>query len=96
MSDGYYKIVVRPQSEFKTDEYKTDWLGEGIVRLAGRRMSGLWDTQAWLIRQDQAHIKNRLLVPDSIFARYVVKTLASEPKWVKTNIFRARDRFKIP
>jgi hypothetical protein len=96
MDDKYFKIVVRQRSEFKTYEVKKDFIGEGVMRVAGKRMSGLWDTQAWLISQREAHIENRRLVPDTQFARYVVRSLASEPRWVKSNIFRARDRFKIP
>lgn len=96
MRNKYYEIVVRPQSEFKTEEYRTDMLDEGIVRLAGRRMSGLWDTQAWFLSEEHARMKNGKLIPVTEPAKHVVKTLASEPKWVKTNVFRARDKFKIP
>ncbi len=96
MKGKYFRIVVRPKSEFKTPDVRKDLIGEGVVRVAGKRLSGLWDTQAWLISQNEAHMENRRLIPDTQFARYAVKSLATEPRWVGTNVFRARDRFKIP
>lgn len=96
MKGKYFKIVIRPKSEFKTQDMKKDQIGEGVVRVAGKRKSGLWDTQAWLISQREAHMEDRRLVPDTQIARYAVKSLASEPRWVRTNVFRARDRFRIP
>lgn len=96
MKGKYFRIVVRSKSEFKTPDVKKDQIGGGVVRVAGKRISGLWDTQVWLISQREAHMENRKLVPDTQFARYAVKSLATEPKWVRNNIFRARDRFRIP
>lgn len=96
MRKKYFKIVVRPESEFKT--FKKEGIGEEkrVVRLAGKRRSGLWDTQAWLISKYDAHIEERKLIPDTKHAKYAIKSLASEPRWIRTNIFRARDRFLVP
>lgn len=45
----YYRVVVRPKEEFVT--FRTHDVGRpgGIERLAGKRSSGSWDDQAWLI-----------------------------------------------
>src|SRR5437016_6062940 len=52
----YYHIRVRPKKEFAT--FRTHMLGgEGEVRrVAGKRPSGSWDTQTWLINKEAAHV----------------------------------------
>src|SRR6266508_3005949 len=52
----YYHIEVRPKKEFTT--FLTQDVGErgGIQRVAGKRGSGSWDTQKWLIGKDEAHV----------------------------------------
>src|SRR5262245_29802264 len=49
----YYHIEVRPKREFTT--FRTQDVGEGggIQRVAGKRGSGSWDTQKWLISKDE-------------------------------------------
>src|SRR5437588_12554465 len=60
----YFRIVVRPKEEFTTFRYH-DVGGPGhIQRLAGKRESGSWDTQAWLISKQDAHIENETLIAD--------------------------------
>src|SRR5437762_322553 len=56
-SGDYYRIVVRDKSQFTT--FRNQDVGEkgGIQRLAGKRSSGSWDTQTWLISKDMAHIE---------------------------------------
>src|SRR5947199_8221176 len=53
----FYRIVVRPKSEFVT--FRTQDVGKpgGIERLAGKRPSGSWATQAWLVSKQDAHVK---------------------------------------
>src|SRR4051812_3756694 len=53
----FYRIEVRPKGEFVT--FRTqDVGGPGhIERLAGKRQSGSWDTQAWLVSKQDAHIE---------------------------------------
>src|SRR5258707_8965 len=45
----YYHIAVRPKEEFTT--FRTHDVGKkgGIERVAGKRPSGSWDDQKWLI-----------------------------------------------
>jgi hypothetical protein len=95
----WYRIVVRDKNEFTTFRYHD--LGEkggDVQRLAGKRSSGSWDTQAWLINKKSAHIENEEeeLIPDTDDAREVIEALGSVPKHVKGDIFEAKDRPNIP
>ncbi|SRR6266545_1430430 len=92
----YYRIEVRPKSEFVT--FRTqDVGGPGHVeRLAGKRQSGSWDTHAWLVSKQDAHIDGDKLVPDTEDARNLLAKLGSEPRHVKGDVFEARDRPNVP
>jgi hypothetical protein len=92
----FYRIVVRPKEEFVT--FRTqDVGGPGHVeRVAGKRQSGSWDTQAWLVSKQDAHIEGDILVPDTSDARDLLARLGSEPRHVKGDIFEAKDRPNIP
>src|SRR5215471_12437689 len=52
----FYRIRVRPKDQFVT--FRTQKLGDKgeVRRVAGKRQSGSWDTQAFLINKDAAHI----------------------------------------
>ena len=92
----YYRIEVRPKSEFVT--FRTqDVGGPGHVeRLAGKRQSGSWDTQAWLVSKQDAHVEGGRLVPDTADARDLFAKLGSKPVHVKGDIFKAKDRPNVP
>ena len=51
----FYRIEVRPKSEFVT--FRNQDVGDpgGIERLAGKRASGSWDTVKWMIKKEAAH-----------------------------------------
>lgn len=88
----FYRIVVRPKGEFIS--FRTHDVGEAghIERVAGLRSSGSWDTQAWLIGKDDAHVKGGHLVADNPDVQEVLNSLGSKPKHAKGDIFRAKDR----
>jgi hypothetical protein len=92
----FFHIEVRPKSEFTT--FRTQDVGHsgGIERVAGRRGSGSWDTQKWLIGKDHAHVEGGRLVADSADARHVLDALGSAPKHVEADRFRARPRPNVP
>src|SRR5262245_42537376 len=91
----FYRIVVRPREEFVT--FRNQDVGEpgGLERLAGKRPSGSWDTQAWLVSKQDAHVEGDRLIPDSTEARNLFAKLGSEPRHVKGDIFEAKDRPNI-
>ncbi len=92
----YYHIEVRPKGEFTT--FRTQDVGEkgGIQRVAGKRGSGSWDTQKWLIGKDEAHLEGERLVPDTKEAREVLKTLGSKPTHVRGDRFKAAPTENVP
>lgn len=85
----YFHIQVRPKTEFTT--FRTHDVGEpgGIQRVAGKRSSGSWDTQKWLIGKEHAHVEGHRLVADTDDARKVLTTLGSEPRHLGGDRFKA-------
>ena len=92
----YFRIVVRSKEEFTTFRYHDVGEKGHILRLAGKRNSGSWDTQTWLINKDDAHIEGDTLVADTDDARRLIETLGSKPKQVKGDVFEAKDRLNVP
>lgn len=93
---NFYHIAVRPKEEFTT--FRTHDVGKkgGIERVAGKRASGSWDDQAWLISKDQAHMEGNTFVPDSDDARGVLAALGSKPEHVQGDRFAAKPRRNVP
>ena len=92
----YFRIDVRPKEEFTSFRYQDVGEKGHIQRLAGKRNNGSWDTQAWLISKDDAHLDGATLVADSDDARKLIDTLGTKPKHVKGDIFEAKDRPNVP
>jgi hypothetical protein len=92
----YFRIVLRPKEEFVTFRYHDVGKKGHIQRLAGKRSSGSWDTQTWLISKDDAHLEGEMLVPDTEDAKEVIEALGAKPKHVKGDIFEAKDRPNVP
>ncbi len=92
----YFRIVVRPKEEFATFRYHDVGEPGHIQRLAGKRQSGSWDTQAWLIGKTDAHFENGKLIPDTEDARKVLEQLGSTPEHIEGDIFKAKPRPNVP
>ena len=92
----YFRIVVRSKEEFTTFRYHDVGEKGHIIRLAGKRSSGSWDTQAWLISKDDAHVEGDTLVAVTDDARRLIEVLGSKPKYVKGDVFEAKDRPNVP
>jgi hypothetical protein len=92
----FYRIRVRPKNEFVT--FRTQPLGGAgeVRRVAGKRQSGSWDTQTWLISKEAAHVKGGKLVPDTQGVKGVLEKLGSTPRHVKGDVFEARPRPNVP
>ncbi|HET6574662.1 MAG TPA: hypothetical protein VFG68_13730 [Fimbriiglobus sp.] len=92
----FYRITVRPKAKFVT--FRTQDVGEPghIERVAGKRQSGSWDTQAWLVSKQDAHVEGSRLVPDTEDVRKLFADLGSEPVHMKGDVFQARDRPNVP
>jgi hypothetical protein len=92
----FYHIEVRPKTAFAT--FRTQDVGKrgGIERVAGKRPSGSWDTQKWLISKTLAHVERGRLVPDASDAREVLEELGSEPVHLGGDRFKAKPRPNVP
>ena len=92
----FYRVEVRPKSEFVT--FRTQDVGRKghIERVTGRRPSGSWATVTWLIGKEDAHVSGRKLVADSTDAKKLLKTLGAEPVRRSGDRFRAKDRPNVP
>lgn len=92
----FFHIEVRRKSQFTS--FRTHDVGErgGIERVAGRRSSGSWDTQKWLISKEHAHKRGDGLVADTDDAKQVLAQLGSKPKHVSADRFKAKPRSNVP
>ena len=92
----FYRVVVRPKSEFTS--FRNHDVGKKghVERLAGRRASGSWATQAWLISKKEATVKGDTLIGKNKDVKDVLAKLQSKPKIIKGDVFKARPRKNIP
>lgn len=92
----YYHVEVRNKNQFTS--FKTHDVGrkKHTQRIAGRRRSGSWATQKWLISKDDARKENGKLFPKNTRTRKVLEQLGSEPRHVKGDNFRAKPRPNVP
>jgi hypothetical protein len=93
----YYRVVVRDKNQFTSFRYHDVGEDNGdLQRLAGRRSSGSWATQAWLISKKSAHMDGETLVGENEDVKDLLDELGSKPKHVKGDIFEAKPRKNIP
>ncbi len=90
----FFHVEVRPARNFVG--FRVQALGRNIERVAGRRPSGAWDTQKWLISKDTAHVENGVLVADTADVRKLLTSLGSAPRHVVGDRFKARPRRNVP
>jgi len=92
----FYRIVVRPKSEFVSFRNHDVGTKGHLERIAGRRKSGSWATQAWLISKSDAEVKNGILVGKTKDVKSVISKLRRKPKKVKGDVFQAGPRKNVP
>jgi hypothetical protein len=92
---NYYRIVVRPKEEFVT--FRTQDVGSPghLQRLAGKRSSGSWATEAWLVSKEDAHLESGRLIPDSRDAKDLLRKLRTKPEHVRGDVFQAKSRRNV-
>ena len=93
---SFYRIMVRPKSEFVTFRVQDVGQKGGLERLAGKRSSGSWDTVSWLIEKKDAKVKNGHLIVTGAQAKSVLKNISGHIYHVKGDIFRAHPRKNVP
>lgn len=92
----YYRIVIRPKSEFTTFRAQDIGRKGHSIRLAGKRKSGTWSTQAWLISKKDAIVKAGILVGKDSQTKKILSKLRTLPRKIKGDIFQAKSRKNIP
>lgn len=92
----FYRIEVRPKSEFKTFRVQDVGRRGGLERLAGKRSSGSWDTVSWLVSKKDARVKNGHLMITNPKAKSVLKSISGHIYHVKGDIFKAHPRKNVP
>jgi plasmid stabilization system protein ParE len=92
---GYYHIEVRPKGEFVT--FRTHDIGEEghVQRVAGKRRSGSWDDQKWLISKSDAHMEHGQLVADTADVAAVLDKIGPA-RHVYADRFEGHPRYNVP
>lgn len=92
----FFRIEVRPKEKFVT--FRTQDVGDKghLERLAGKRQSGSWDTQAWLVSKSDAHKEGDTLIIDHPKTRTALKQLRGKITHVKGDVYQALPRRNVP
>ena len=91
----YYRIEVRPRTEFETFRYHDVGEPGHIQRLAGQLSNGTWEDQAWLVSKKDAHVANRFLKGDTEDARNILEIYGPAHQ-VEGDVFIGHPRKNIP
>ena len=92
----FYRIEVRPKSDFKMFRLQDVGRKGGQERLAGKRPSGSWGTVSWLVSKDDAEVvRGKLLIRDAK-AKTALKQIRGPIVHVKGDVFRAHPARNIP
>lgn len=92
----YYRVVVRPKAKFSSFRVQDVGGIGGVERLAGKRKNNTWDTQAWLVPKNQAHVSSGILVGNNAKVKNILSKLGSKPRRFKEDVFKAKPRRDIP
>jgi hypothetical protein len=94
-SGHFYRIEVRPKSEFTSFRNQDVGGKGGLERLAGRRSSGSWATVSWLIEKNKAKVVNGHLEITDAKIRDSLK-IRGPIAHKKGDVFAAKDRKNVP
>ncbi|PIW32947.1 MAG: hypothetical protein COW27_02385 [Nitrosopumilales archaeon CG15_BIG_FIL_POST_REV_8_21_14_020_37_12] len=92
----YYRVIIRPKSEFVTFRTHDVGCSGHTQRVAGKRSSGSWATHSWLIHKDDAYVQNDVLKSNNSKIKQILDRLRGTIKRYKGNIFKAKPRKNIP
>ncbi len=92
----FYRIEVRPKSDFKVFRVQDVGRKGGLERLAGKRASGSWATVSWLVSKDDAYTKRGTLIIEDKKAKSALKQIRGPIVHVKGDVFRAHPAPNIP
>lgn len=84
----YYRLVLQSKEQFVTFRYHdVGEKGGDLIRLAGKKSGGSWETQAWLINKDSAKVENGNLIARSRDVEDLLKTLGTRPRQIDNDVF---------
>jgi hypothetical protein len=66
-----------------------------IQRVAGKRSSGSWDDQKWLISKSDAHVESGRLVADTPEAAEVLEKIGPA-RQIEADRFKGHPRYDVP
>jgi hypothetical protein len=91
----YYHIEVRPKGEFVT--FRTHDIGARghVQRVAGKRRSGSWGDQKWLISKSDAHVEDNRLAADTADVAAVLDKIGPV-RHLDADRFKGRPRRNVP
>jgi hypothetical protein len=89
---NFYRIELRPKSQFSSFRVQDVGKKGGLERLAGRRRSGSWDAVSWLVAKNKAQVVGKHLEITGSKEKSVLKQLKGPIVHVKGDIFRAHPR----
>jgi hypothetical protein len=91
----YYHIEVRPRDRFVT--FRTHDVGDKghVQRVAGKRSSGSWADQKWLVSKTDAHVENGRLVADTADVAKLLKVIGPA-RHMDADRFKAHPRRNVP
>ncbi|MFN3165019.1 MAG: hypothetical protein ACE37N_16440 [Pseudohongiellaceae bacterium] len=96
--DGdYYRIIIRPKSDFTS--FRTHDVGRDghTQRLSGRRSSGSWATHAWLIHKADAEVDDQgYLRGKTDGVKKVLRNLRTVPRRTRGDLFKSNPRENVP
>lgn len=88
----FYRIILRPKEQFSSFRIQDVGVPGGLERVAGRRPSGSWDTQAWLVSKDDAHVEGGQLIIDDTKAQSVLHQIEGPLEHVSGDVWRGHVR----
>jgi len=87
---NFYRIVIRPKSQFILfRNHDVGGIGH-IERIAGKRSDGTWDTQCWLVDKKDAKIIDNHLTSKIDSVKELFSTFEHPPEFVKGDIFKTK------
>lgn len=92
----YYHVTIRDKDQFTS--FRTHDVGRDghSQRVAGRRSSGSWATQKWLINKKDAHREGDELVADDKKVEKILDRLRGKITHVKGDVYEAKPRYNVP
>lgn len=89
---NFYRITIRPKSEFIL--FRNHDVGKAghIERVAGKRKNGSWNTQCWLVNKKDAKVEGNCLVGKINDVKKLFSKFHTPPKHIEGDEFQAKSK----